>query len=54
MAIHDEIKEKVSQELQRHLEERDGAAILGQKLPQFYKPEQIVQASHEQRVWELV
>ena len=37
-----EIKEKVPQELQRHLTERDGAAILVQKLSQFYRPEQIV------------
>jgi hypothetical protein len=49
-----EIKEKVPQELQRHLTERDGAAILVQKLPQFYRPEQIVHTSVEQRAWELI
>ena len=54
MAFSAEIREKVPQELQRHLTERDGAAILGRKLPQFYRPEQIARPSVEQRVWELI
>lgn len=54
MAFDAELKEKAPQELQRHLAERDGAAVLGEKLPQFYRPEQIVDRSLEQRVWELI
>jgi hypothetical protein len=50
-----EIEKEVPQELRCHLTERDGAATLSYKLPQFYKPEQIViYPSVEQRVWELV
>jgi hypothetical protein len=54
MTFSAEIREKVPQELQRDLSERDGAAILGRKLPQLYKPEQIARPSVEQRVWELI
>jgi hypothetical protein len=54
MKFSPEIREKVPQELQRHLTERDGSAILSQKLPQLYEPEQITRPSVEQRVWELI
>jgi hypothetical protein len=54
MTFSAEIREKVPQELQRDLSERDGAAILGRKLPQLYKPEQIARPSVEQRGWELI
>src|SRR5215813_10407504 len=49
-----EIREKVPQDLQQNLNDRDGAAILGQKLPQFFTPEQIARPSVEQRAWELI
>lgn len=49
-----EIEQKVPHELQQLLNARDGAAILCQKLPQFFKPEQIVRQSTEQRAWELI
>jgi hypothetical protein len=54
MAFSAEIREKVPPELQQDLTKRDGAAILGRKLPQLYKPEQITGPSIEQRVWELI
>ena len=54
MEFSPEIREKVPQELQRHLTEPDGSAILSQKLPQLYEPEQITRPSVEQRVWELI
>ncbi len=49
-----EMREKVPRELQGHLDERDGAAILVQELPQFFRPEQIAHPSVEQRAWELI
>lgn len=49
-----EIREKVPPDLQRHLNERDGAATLTQKLPQFFSPDQIANPSVEQRAWELI
>lgn len=49
-----EVQEKVPPELQRYLIERNGAAILAEKLPQLFKPEQIVRSSDKQRVWELI
>ena len=49
-----EIEQKVPRELQQHLNAREGAAILCQKLPQLFKPDQIVHLSTEQRAWELI
>ena len=49
-----EIEQKVPPELQQYLNVRDGAAILCQKLPQLFKPDQIVRQSPEQRAWELI
>ncbi len=49
-----EIEPKVPRELQQHLNAREGAAILCQKLPQLFKPDQIVHLSTEQRAWELI
>lgn len=49
-----EIREKVPLDLQRHLNEPDGAAILTQKLPQVFTPEQIADPTVEQRAWELI
>lgn len=49
-----EIKQKVPPELQKYLDAREGAAILCQKLPQLFKPDQIVHLSTEQRAWELI
>src|SRR5262245_20526066 len=50
-----EIREKVPEELQQNLfNDRDGAAILSQKLPEFFTPEQIAVPSVEQRAWELI
>jgi hypothetical protein len=49
-----EIEQKVPRELQQHLGAREGAAILCQKLPQLFKPDQIVHLSTEQRAWELI
>ena len=53
-ALVDEIKQKVPGELQEYLIARNGAAILCKKLPEFFKPEQIINPSDEQRVWELI
>lgn len=49
-----EIQEKVPADLQGHLDERDGAAILARKLPQAFTPAQIAHPTAEQRAWELV
>ncbi len=49
-----ELKQKVPCKLQEYLNVRDGAATLCQKLPQFFRPEQIVHESTEQRAWELI
>ena len=49
-----EIEQKVPRELQQYLNVREGAAILCQKLPQLFKPDQIVHLSTEQRAWELI
>ncbi len=46
-----EMRERIPPDLQRHLNERDGAAILTRKLPQVFTPEQIAHPTAEQRAW---
>lgn len=49
-----EMREKIPADLHRHLNERDGAAILARKLPQAFTPAQIARPTAEQRAWELI
>ncbi len=49
-----EMREKIPADLLRHLNERDGAAILARKLPQTFTPAQIAHPTAEQRAWELI
>lgn len=49
-----EVQQKVPRELQDHLIARDGAALLCKRLPEFFKPEQIIEPGDEQRIWELI
>lgn len=52
--LPEELKEKLSSDLLPLFRERDGPALLLQKLPETYPPAKIAQPTDEQRAWELV
>jgi hypothetical protein len=54
VSLDEEIRSTVPADLQQHLHERDGAAVLLQKLPEAFSPKQVAHPSTQQRAWELI
>jgi hypothetical protein len=52
MTLQEEI-DRIPEGLRRYFDERDGAAFLVEELPRFYRPEQVVNGSNQQRIWEV-